>query len=369
MISHSFYDQPYFNMKNNSSLCAAKIDTTRESGQFFNILSRIGLNHSGGLRRLMILSSMILLGLVSKINIQAQVANYSFAASAGAYTPLVAPTNVFTGAWDDNTAVSVPLGFTFTFNGIGYTTAFVHPNGYITFGSSTSGYVPISGGSAVAGVISAWGRDLQSQNTAPLGSVDYLTSGGVFTVQWSNTRRYNSTTVNAERFEMQIQLVQATGVIQIVYGTWSDAVNAITANNGEVGLRGTSGTDFKNLSVLSGGNWAAPAAGALTTATCFYNATSAATTPAPGQTYTFTPPPPCATPADQPTTLVLTPAVGSIAGSFTAAASAPSGYLTIRTLTNVAPTAPVNGTTYTAGTSALGGVIVASGAPTPFNAT
>lgn len=356
-------------MKNNSTRYAAKNDTTMRSGQFFNKTSGIGLRHINGLRSLLILSSMLLFGLVSNVNIQAQVANYSFAASAGAYTPLAGPTNVFTGSWDDNTAVSVPLGFTFTFNGVGYTTAFVHPNGYITFGSSTSGYVPISGGSAVAGVISAWGRDLQSQNTVPLGSVDYLSSGGVFTVQWSNTRRYNSTTLNAERFEMQIQLVQATGVIQIVYGAWSDAVSATTANNGEVGLRGTSGTDFKNLSVLSGGDWAAPIAGAVNTATCFYNESSVATKPAPGQTFTFTPPPPCVAPADQPTSLVLTPAVGSISGSFTAAASAPSGYLTVRTLTNVAPTAPVNGTTYTPGASALGGVIVASGAPTTFNAT
>ncbi|MEO5905103.1 MAG: hypothetical protein ABIQ11_00140, partial [Saprospiraceae bacterium] len=135
---------------------------------------------------------------------QGQVANYSFAASAGSYTPLSGATNIFPSGWDDNSAVSVPLGFTFTFNNIGYTSVFVHPNGYITFGSSTSGYVPISGGSAVAGVISAWGRDLQAQNTAPMGSVDYTSSGGVFTVQWSNTRRYNGSTINTERFEMQI---------------------------------------------------------------------------------------------------------------------------------------------------------------------
>ncbi|MBK9105729.1 MAG: proprotein convertase P-domain-containing protein [Saprospiraceae bacterium] len=320
-------------------------------------------------RMIMLLFAAALLWFIPTESLQAQVANYSFTASSGTYTPLVAPTNVFPSGWDDNGAVSVPLGFTFTFNSVPYTTAFVHPNGYITFGSSTSGYVPISGGSAVSGVISAWGRDLQAQNTAPLGSVDYVSSGGVFTVQWSNTRRYNSTTINAERFEMQIQLIQATGVIQLVYGAWSDAVSAITTNVGEVGLRGTSGTDFKNLSVLSGGSWAAPVAGAVNTATCFYNESNVATKPANGQTYTFTPPPPCVAPANQPTALMLTPAVGSIAGSFTAAAGLPSGYLVVRTATNVPPSAPVNGTTYVAGTSALGGVIVSSSALTTFTAT
>src|SRR4030095_6829989 len=316
-----------------------------------------------------LLICMLLSCLLVSNKIHSQVANYTFAASAGSYTPLFGATNVFSGAWDDNTAISVPLGFTFTFNGVAYTTAFAHPNGYLTFGSSTSGYLPISGGTAVAGVFSAWGSDLQSQNTAPLGSVDYLSSGGVFTLQWSNTRRYNGSTVNAERFEMQIQLVQATGVIRLVYGTWSDAMSATTTNNGEVGLRGTSGTDFKNLSVLTGGNWAAPSLGGVNTATCFYNETNVATKPALGQTYTFTPPPPCVAPGNQATSLMLTPLAGSISGSFTAAIDLPTGYLVIRTLTNVAPLSPVNGTTYTPGTSALGGVIVASGPSTSFTAT
>ena len=322
---------------------------------------------SGGTMRTFLF--VLVLWMLQSLHIKAQVANYSFAAASGSYTPLGSSTNVFTGAWDDNAAVSVPLGFTFTFNNVGHTSVFVHPNGYITFGTSTSGYLPISGGSAVAGVISAWGRDLQSQNTAPLGSVDYASSGGVFTVQWSNTRRYNSTTVNAERFEMQIRLIQATGVVQIVHGSWSDAVNAATTNNGEVGLRGTSGTDFKNLSVLSGSSWAAPALGVVNTATNFYNESSVATKPASGLTYTFSPPPPCVAPSAQPTALLLTPVASSISGSFTAAAGAPSGYLVVRTLTNVAPAAPADGTTYIAGASALGGVIVSSAAGTSFVAS
>lgn len=300
----------------------------------------------------------LLLGLLfvlGTIGANAQVANYSFAASSATYTALVAPTNVFASGWDDNTAISVPIGFTFNFNGIGYTSVFVHPNGYITFGSSTSGYLPISGGSAVSGVISAWGRDLQAQNTAPLGSVDYLSSGGVFTIQWSNTRRYNSTTTNAERFEMQIQLFQTTDVVKIVYGTWSAAVSATTTNNGEVGLRGASGTDFKNLEVLSTGNWSTPTAGTLNTQTCYYNQATPAIKPASGQTYTFTPAAPCTTPTSLAASASITGSTaGTISGNFTAAPpTAPTGYVVVRTPTNVQPT-PVDGTTYTVGSNAIG---------------
>ncbi|MEQ1744256.1 MAG: hypothetical protein ABMA02_02440 [Saprospiraceae bacterium] len=76
-----------------------------------------------------------------------------------------------------------------------------------------------------------------------------------------------------------------------------------------------------------------------------------------------------ATPANQPTALALTPGLTSIGGSFTAAAGAPSGYLVVRTPTSTPPSAPVDNTTYTAGQSALGGVIVASGAGTTFSST
>ncbi len=75
---------------------------------------------------------------------------------------------------------------------------------------------------------------------------------------------------------------------------------------------------------------------------------------------------PCTTPIQQPTALNLTPAPLSIAGSFTASASA-TRYLVIRTATATAPSNPVDGTTYTAGTSALGGYIESAGIFTTIN--
>ncbi len=77
---------------------------------------------------------------------------------------------------------------------------------------------------------------------------------------------------------------------------------------------------------------------------------------------------PCVAPTVQPTSLILTPALNSIAGSFTASAAS-DGYLVIRTATSAAPSSPVNGTTYTAGTSALGGYIESVGTAVSFNST
>src|SRR5205823_4584378 len=84
------------------------------------------------------------------------------------------------------------------------------------------------------------------------------------------------------------------------------------------------------------------------------------------------PEPTCATPSAQPTALVLTPQASprtQINGSFTAASPVADGYLVVRTATSTAPTNPSNGTTYTAGTSALGGFIESYGISTTFTST
>ena len=76
----------------------------------------------------------------------------------------------------------------------------------------------------------------------------------------------------------------------------------------------------------------------------------------------------CTAPPAQPTGLVLSPGSNGISGSFTSAAHT-DGYIVIRTSTAAAPTSPVNGTTYTAGTFALGGFVESVGTPTTFNST
>ncbi|HEV7783520.1 MAG TPA: hypothetical protein VGO58_19735, partial [Chitinophagaceae bacterium] len=307
----------------------------------------------------------------------AQVANYSFAASSGTYTALAGPTNIFTGLWDDGNVTTVPIGFTFTFNGVPYTTCTVNANGYITFGATAppggTPYTPLSDATGYSGAVAAYGHDVQAQPAVPAGSVDYLSSGGVFTVQWTNARRYDAAVVQAERINFQIKLIQATNQIVFVYGSWTNAIllggsgdNATVG--GQVGLRGATNADFKNLSVLAAGDWASPTAGAANTASCYYNSVTPATKPASGQTYTFSPPPLCVAPVTQATGLGLTTiSTSQINGSFTATAA--EGYLVVRYPAGSATTNPANGTAYVAGATLGLGRVVSASSSTSFSAT
>lgn len=78
--------------------------------------------------------------------------------------------------------------------------------------------------------------------------------------------------------------------------------------------------------------------------------------------------PPCVEPAAQPTTLVLTPSVTSIAGSFTASIPADQ-YLVVQNSSSTLSAQPVDGATYSVGQSLGGGTVVSSGSSLSFNAT
>lgn len=130
-----------------------------------------------------------------------------------------------------------------------------------------------------------------------------------------------------------------------------------------VELTATSGTCACNTGytirpAINNLNW-----GGITTTSCG----------APSQTMTvtfyYTPPPACTTPTAQPTGLSFTPSLFAINGSFTAASPAADNYLVVMTTSSVAPTAPTDGVTYTAGTNALGGKILSAGTATSFSAT
>ncbi|MES2591085.1 MAG: GEVED domain-containing protein [Bacteroidota bacterium] len=98
----------------------------------------------------------------------AQVSIYSFAQTAGTYTPITTGTSVATGIQDDSVISAKPIGFTFNYNGTNYTQFGLNINGWISLGTTTpsSSYVPVSGGTT-NNIISALGRDLKLGYTAP----------------------------------------------------------------------------------------------------------------------------------------------------------------------------------------------------------
>ena len=219
-----------------------------------------------------------------------QVANYTFSESAGTYSS-AAGTTVHASGWDDAvSANTIPLGFTFVFNGTNYTTCSIATNGFLTFGGTVAGtteFTPISSGTGYAGAISAIGYDLISNAS----TITYTTTGTApnrtFIAQWNNARRYSAGTINGD-FNFQIRLNETTNIINIVYGACAPATN--NNYNVQVGLRGVSNADFNNRSFASNAIWDnATTAGGANNATCRTINTAYPTT---GRTFTWTPPTP-----------------------------------------------------------------------------
>jgi hypothetical protein len=211
----------------------------------------------------------------------AQVSNYTFASSAGAYTPLATETILWSASFDDNSSVGITIP-SMTVAGAAYTTMFVQANGWITLGGTliSSSYTPISQGTSYPVVISAFGRDL---NNAAAGTpkISYNTNdGGEIVVQYQDVRRY---AVTGEMFSFQIRLKPSTGDIKFVYG--GTITGGTSTSYPQVGLRGSTNAVYNNRTTTT--DWAATTAGASNTATCLMSAT---VTPTVGLTYMFSPP-------------------------------------------------------------------------------
>ncbi len=243
-----------------------------------------------------ILSLAVVALVLLATNVNAQVSCYTFAQATGAtYTVIPSPTTVHAATWDDNVA-AVTIPFTFTFNGIGYTSCSVNSNGYVTFGATTStttGYTPISSATGYAGAISAFGRDLVNNAT----TITYGTNGGttpnrVFIIQWNGARRYSSVAIAGDVLNYQIRLYETSNKAEIMYGTCT--ATSATALTCQVGLRGAANTDYNNRTATT--TWSGTTAGGANSATV---TSSNTIMPASGLTFTWTPPattaPNCAT--------------------------------------------------------------------------
>ncbi len=240
----------------------------------------------------------------------AQVATgYTFASTPGTYVPItgtiLAPT---TGTFDDEVinAASTPalpgIGFTFNYNGIPYTTCSLSVNGWIFFGATPLGGLPISSTTAGPGGISAFGKDLVQRTVSPLSELRVDLVGTApnreYVIQFSNWGLYTGASLNLDVYNFQIRLQENGSKIVFSYGNMT--VTSATAADApvQVGLRGFSNADFNNRAVAAGGSWAASTAGTTNAA----NATLTSTiVPPSGLTYTWTPVPCTGVPATSTT--------------------------------------------------------------------
>lgn len=294
--------------------------------------------------KLSIILGFILLG-NTKSN--AQVSAYIFDESLDVYSEVTGGTVAYAAPWDNHTtgaAVSANLGFNFEFNSTVFTSCFISPNGFITFGAlqpANTNYVPISNGSAYSGAVSALGVDLIS-NTDPITFTTLGTAPNrVFVVQWKNAVRKAETGV----FNFQIRLFETSNQIELRYGfCFPDNTTVVPV---QVGLRGPNNTFLSNVRNrlqaapnLNNTWFTKSTPGTANNSTM---RTSQAEYPESGLVYRYTVPPVCVTPTGAPSSLVIGgTGVSSNAfttNSFTPATPASVRYLVLRSTVNTPPDA------------------------------
>ncbi|MES2398227.1 MAG: GEVED domain-containing protein [Bacteroidota bacterium] len=174
---------------------------------------------------------------------------------------------------------------------VGGTTGFIAGDFFVT----STGFAPGTTVTAVGATTLTLSANATSTGTAGtytvMGNIQYLTAGTApnrtCTIQWTRARRYSATASIHQNnfFNFQIKLTETSNTIAFVYGPFQ--TNS-TSSKYEVGLRGSTNTDFNNRKTTT--NWAATTAGTLNTDTCSLTTT---VKPASGQTFTWTPPPVC----------------------------------------------------------------------------
>ena len=211
-----------------------------------------------------------------------QVNAYSFTESTEAYTAVVGTSSTATG--DDGIQNLVPIGFSFTFDGVAYTDFGINTNGWIKMGTVAIGgtsWTNALGNAATHRPLIAPFWDDHNRST---GSIQYSLSGTapnqILEVGWDNISISNFGAASTTVFgSFKLRLYETTNVIEFVYGPTIASAGTISAS---VGLNGAS----TFLSVT-------PAA-TSTASSVTANNTIAATTDLVGKKYTFTPPNPCA---------------------------------------------------------------------------
>ncbi len=269
-----------------------------------------------------------------------QVSTYTFSQAPGTYTEIAGGTVLGNTASDDErfvdpavplggtvlTGPGFPIGFDFYYNGIVFDRLAVNNNGWISLGqsslspsvdnNSTSAYTPLSSTSVhtptlLRNRIAGMGRDLQAQAGSEL---RVQTTGAApnrqCIIQYKNYKRFGAAGTG-DGFNFQIILNEATGSVQVKYGSMVFNTTTTTSTIDHVGLGGTLSTDFNNRQTVLPHDWNATIAGTTNAQGC-QNATStvAVLPPASGLTFTWlpaTPPPACTAPPVGGTT-VATPA-------------------------------------------------------------
>ncbi|UMY65732.1 MULTISPECIES: T9SS sorting signal type C domain-containing protein [unclassified Flavobacterium] len=182
------------------------------------------------------------------------MANYVATRTTGtAFTTIFPATNI--SAWrnsantDDNLSDNQPIGFSFTYNGVTYSTFRVSTNGFVTFDNAstvtggglsnpysyTNSFTVSNGGL----ILAPFWDDLQTAANATTvadlnNSINYTTTGSagnrVTTIEWRNMQDFSTTSTAS--FNWQVKLYEADGRVEFVYGTMNQSSSSISYSVG-----------------------------------------------------------------------------------------------------------------------------------------
>ncbi len=224
----------------------------------------------------------LLIAIIGAINLGgfSQASSYAFTAVAGTFNELTAGTNVSGVEADSYLSGKLPIGFTFTFDGVAFDSLKASSNGFVSFGNGTSNQTGNNLDLVAAAsrpLIAPLWDDHDGRATGGVSYASYATTGiapnRVFTFEWKNWEwRYNSST---PVISFQVKLYETSNLVEFHYRQESGAVSSGSAS---IGITGVS--SFLSLD----GTGTAPLASS-TSETANLN-----TKPATGQVYRFTPP-------------------------------------------------------------------------------
>ncbi len=205
-------------------------------------------------------SLLLLIALAMPALLHAQV-NYNRSTFTGTYTPITTGGGALTaGATGDGVYTNgLPIGFSFDYNGTGYTTFGVSTDGFMSFTatSNSATNANLFTTSAPNAVIAPWWDDLSTNavGTNPAGSILYQTTGApgsqVLTVQWTVSSYWSASSGQPRLLNFQVKLYEATGEIELWYG---DAIGTAfnTSESASIGLESATGGNGQYLDAVTG---------------------------------------------------------------------------------------------------------------------
>lgn len=213
--------------------------------------------------------NLLLILVLTGFGAKAQVASYQVEQLPSPGFALVSPKTALspiTAPNYDDYVGALPLPFAFNFAGVNYTAGtnmYVSLNGFMTFGTApdVDELTPISSTVNYAGVIAPFAQDIDVLNPSNVHCVGYKVEGvapnRILKVEWHANRSNNTLTTAAvtgdsSNLIFQAWLWETTNVIEFHYNTFN--TTSIITTNPQIGLRGATNADFRNLKLTSG-NW------------------------------------------------------------------------------------------------------------------